>query len=169
MSDASFGNEVDTRPVSRNLNVIESSIKSSDILGTVLFYRIARTIPEDLTPRYMAVVIAFSHLSFMVAGGLPVFETFQYELSQRCVYAVWSDAPIFTIEHGSTINLNYMFHLFNFWKHNLTKRSDSESSWLTLHDYDQGQRPRAWDAPLKVGALPLKGRWMNAYGMIRLR
>ena len=148
---------------SRNMMVIQDFARRSNLLRMILkpqhFLR-----QTDMTPLYMTVLVTLVHLWFMIENGTAVFETFAYGLSQRFVYASSETQPVVTTELGTRVNMEWVLHLCNFWKSNLTCEGSLGDAFRTLHDYPPEHQPRGCSSMVAMGTSPLGKRWINAYG-----
>ncbi|KAL9121081.1 MAG: hypothetical protein Q9187_002367, partial [Circinaria calcarea] len=85
------------------------------------------------------------------------------EYSQHAVYQSQADVALFFNPQMDRLNLEYVLHIGNFFKHHLTEigaLSDVHGAYARLQ---AAMRPQAWREKLAEGVTTLTAHWIGAY------
>lgn len=85
-----------------------------------------------------------------------------FDISQYQSYNTPARQPIFVGKFKQDINLRWLLHVVNFFKHHLTVADEG----LLAHyysDLEADQFPQPWEGRIKPGTSPLQTHWKGAY------
>jgi hypothetical protein len=87
---------------------------------------------------------------------------FAFEDSQHAVYLSADDARLF---EGTRLNLKWMLHAMNFFRHHMMNE-DAQTLCDKIEELDVTQKPSAWREQLTDGAQPLSRYWKGTYSFL---
>lgn len=85
--------------------------------------------------------------------------------SQQVVYNTPEQAPLLKGIHGMGVNMEYVLHNINFWKHHML-RPEEATLYRAFSELSKQDRPRWWSSQLKQGVSNLGKNWKGCYAYI---
>jgi hypothetical protein len=85
--------------------------------------------------------------------------------SQKAVYAPTNEAPIFLGPEKNVINMEWILHCLNFFRHYMMNPHVS-ALHENLRDLGPSQHPSPWQGSLKPGAQKLGSSWKGTYAYL---
>lgn len=119
--------------------------------------------PTYVDQRLAAVKLMCAHFLFDLEG-LNQY-VFAVEESQQAVYAPTNEAPIYTGPSKTDVNLEWVLHCLNFFRHHMTNKHASQLC-DKMRDLPASQKPSVWRGPLKNGSHPLGKYWKGTYAYL---
>jgi hypothetical protein len=93
------------------------------------------------------------------------YDMFSFDDSQRMVYATSIEHPIFRDTSKEYVNMEWTLHCLNFFRHHMVKE-DAHSLHDTMAKLPVGEKPSAWQAPLKHGVNAMGKYWKGTYAYL---
>ncbi|KAL9053507.1 MAG: hypothetical protein Q9162_004745, partial [Coniocarpon cinnabarinum] len=142
----------------KNLQALRQFCKVSDLMDNVLE---PKNLHHKRRPLLTAVQILLSFVSFDLSTNP---RTFSFPQSQVKVYATPYRKPIFLGQNRSQIDLMWVLHVINFFKHYFTTPHTALEDVYT--DLTRAEHVQPWSHKLKSGVTPLSYGWKGIYAYL---
>ncbi|KAF2495820.1 hypothetical protein BU16DRAFT_560682 [Lophium mytilinum] len=157
------------RRTCRNLDELSRFIETSTTLSKINEVSLPRyTSGTGVAGSYnwtlAAIQLMYSHVLF--DNSRIWNEVYNFEHSQQMAYANAIEQPIFIGLDRQLINMEFILHLMNFFRHHMMHKDESHALYEAYKELSAVQKPSAWDRKLKNHDQHIGNDWRGTYAYL---